>query len=69
MFPESRMREIRPSGLMRGGECSGDTDNVGQFNHLTCTLCLLYPFSAPPRHFQARREWLEERTMKTPVAK
>ena len=36
------MREIRPSGLMRGGECSGATDNFGQFNHLNCTLCLLY---------------------------
>jgi hypothetical protein len=44
-FSESRMREIHPSGLMRGRECSGDTDNFGRFNHLNSSLCLLYLFS------------------------
>lgn len=28
------MREIRSSGFMRGGECSGELDNTGPFNHL-----------------------------------
>ena len=33
MFSESRMREIRPSGLMRGGECSGElTTTVGSIS-------------------------------------
>ena len=36
--PESRIREIRPSGLMRGGVRSLNTDNYGRFNFEDLTL-------------------------------
>src|SRR4051812_28779192 len=46
---ESRTREIRPSGLMRGGEMQSETDNCGRFNSPT-SLRLLYPNPTPTSH-------------------
>jgi hypothetical protein len=41
------MREIRLSGLMRGGEDARETDNSGRFNSQSAPLCLLYGEGLP----------------------
>jgi hypothetical protein len=55
--PESRMREIRPSGLMRGGEMNTKTDNYGQFKFGTSSLRPLYhEYAKNPRSALGSRQ-------------
>ena len=55
--PESRMREIRLSGLMRGGEIESETDNSGQFNsHVISLPTLPFTFMTKQRSFASLTE-------------
>ena len=55
--PESRMREIRLSGLMRGGEIESETDNSGQFNsHVISLPTLPITFMTKQRSFASLTE-------------